>query len=183
MAPRMRVTNRVPRRQRPRAILVCLVAAFAAASSCARHGTPDVQVSPASDTLAAAPLLPPVIDLSGQWYTGQGPEPDAPRMVLHPACSINPAAWVLQQRGNDISAWTFAESFNQGIVSPGPGPEVNRGTPGTISGADVILDDGVTRYVLRYDAASEHLRGTRNGAAFWAVRQTVVRLSACPGVP
>lgn len=160
-----------------------ILAVVGVLGACARSPVPDVQAGPALDTVEAAVLLPPAVDLSGQWYTGQGPEPEVPRVVLHPECSVNPAAWVLRQRGNDISAWTFAETFNQGVVSPGPGPAVQRPAPGTISGVDVIIDDGVTRYVLRYDAASEHLRGTRNGIAFWAVRQTVVRLSACPGVP
>jgi hypothetical protein len=42
---------------------------------------------------------------------------------------------------------------------------------------------GDTRYVLRYDEESGHLRGTLNGAPFWAVRQQLVRSEGCIPVP
>jgi hypothetical protein len=91
--------------------------------------------------------------------------------------------WLIQQSGNTLKAWAFPESFNQGIVRAGPGPERVAGAPGTISGGDVVIADGEVRFVLRYEAESGHLRGTRNGVAFWAARQTIVRTEACPGIP
>jgi hypothetical protein len=39
------------------------------------------------------------------------------------------------------------------------------------------------RYVLRYDSTSGHLRGTLNGAPFWAVRQEIVRPEGCVPIP
>ena len=74
--------------------------------------------------------------------------------------------WIIQQSGNTLKAWAMPESFNQGIARVGPGPAKVAGSPGTISGADVVIDDGRDRYVLRYDRDSGHLRGTLNGAPF-----------------
>ena len=50
-------------------------------------------------------------------------------------------------------------------------------------GSPVLIVDAESRYVLRYDAESGHLRGTRNGAPFWAARQIIARAEACPGIP
>jgi hypothetical protein len=102
---------------------------------------------------------------------------------MHPDCTVNPAVWIIKQTGNELEAWAFPESYNQGIATKGPGPAKAAAVPGWISGTDVSIDDGQDRYVLRYDVESQHLRGTRNGAPFWAVRQVVVRAEACPGVP
>jgi hypothetical protein len=82
-----------------------------------------------------------------------------------------------------LKAWAFPESFNQGIKRAEPEPQRVTGSPGTISGVDVLIVDAESRFVLRYDVESGHLRGTRNGAPFWAARQTIVRAEACPGIP
>jgi hypothetical protein len=128
-------------------------------------------------------LLPPAIDLSGGWTTGTGNEPPPGPVVQRPSCAYNPSVWIIQQSGNTLKAWVMPESFNQGIVRAGPEPAKVAASPGTISGADVVIDDGEHRFVLRYDHDSGHLRGTRNGASFWAARQTIVRAEACPGIP
>jgi hypothetical protein len=103
--------------------------------------------------------------------------------VHHPSCTHNPAVWILQQSGNTLKAWAFPESFAQGIVRAESAPRRVAGSEGTISGADVVIADAESRFVLRYSSASGHLQGTRNGVAFWAARQTIVRTEACPGVP
>jgi hypothetical protein len=54
---------------------------------------------------------------------------------------------------------------------------------GRISGADVTIRLGDSRYLLRYDSTSGHLRGTLNGAPFWAIRQEIVRPQGCIPVP
>ena len=128
-------------------------------------------------------LLPPAIDLSGGWTTGTGNEPPPGPVVQHPSCAYNPAVWIIQQSGNTLKAWVMPESFNQGIVRAGPGLAKVEPSPGTISGADVVIDDGQHRFVLRYDHESGHLRGTRDGASFWAARQKIVRTETCLGIP
>ncbi len=128
-------------------------------------------------------LLAPAVDLSGGWTTGSGSEPPPGPVVHRPPCTYHPAVWIIEQSGNTLKAWVMPESFNQGIARAGPGPEKVAGSPGTISGADVVIDDGQDRFVLRYDRDSGHLRGTRNGAPFWAARQMIVRTEACPGIP
>ncbi len=128
-------------------------------------------------------LLPPAVDLTGGWTTGSGSEPPPGPVVLYPSCTYNPAVWIIRQSGNALKALVVPERFNQGIVRAGPGPARVADSPGTISGTDVVIDDGQDRYVLRYDPESGHLRGTRNGAPFWAARQKLVRTEACPAVP
>jgi hypothetical protein len=128
-------------------------------------------------------LLAPAADLSGGWATGSANEPPPGPVVQHPSCAHNPAVWIIQQSGNTLKAWAFPESFNQGIKRAGPGPERVDGSPGTISGVDVLIVDAGSRFVLRYDTRSGHLRGTRNGAPFWAARQKIVRAGECTGIP
>jgi hypothetical protein len=54
---------------------------------------------------------------------------------------------------------------------------------GRIRGVNVRMKDSASRYVLRYDAKSEHLRGTLNGERFWAVRKELVSAGGCIPVP
>lgn len=131
----------------------------------------------------SVPLLPPETDLTGMWAADSTFEPAIEKITLHPGCTYNPAVWIIRQTGNMLEAWAFAESYNQGIAAKGPGPGRIAASPGQISGLDVTIDDGQHRYVMRYDAESKHLRGTRDGRPFWAARQVVVRTEACPGVP
>jgi len=146
------------------------------------------RTAPASAATASVPdtkveLLPPAVDLSGNWTTGSGNEPPPGPVVHHASCTRTPPVWILEQAGNTLQALLIPERLNQGIVRPGPGPVKPTASPGTISGADVVIDDGRDRFVLRYDAESGHLRGTRNGAPFWAARQIVERPEPCLGVP
>jgi hypothetical protein len=129
------------------------------------------------------PIQAPAADLTGSWYVGTGKEPEVASIVLHPGCAHNPAAWVIRQEGNAIEAWTFPESFNQGIVTASPGLARVMPARGTISGVEVTLEEAGSLIVLRYDSVSTHLRGTRDGREFWAVRQVVVRTETCPGIP
>lgn len=145
--------------------------------------TPEPATPPATPTTPPTERLPPSVDLTGGWTTGSENEPPAGPVVRYPSCAYNPAVWLIDQAGDALKAWLFPESFNQGIVRAGPGPSKIAHANGTISGADVVIDDGQDRMVLRYDSTSGHLRGTRNGAAFWAARQNIVRMEACPGIP
>ncbi|HET9454831.1 MAG TPA: hypothetical protein VFO66_11160 [Gemmatimonadaceae bacterium] len=155
-------------------------AVLTAAGACAPSRPPAVVAAPV-DTVAAQ-LLPPAVDLSGSWATGSANEPPPGPVMQHPACAYNPPVWIIEQNGNALKSWAFPESFNQGIKSPGPGPERIAAVPGTISGNTVLITDGVVRLSLTYDAVSGHLRGTRNGAPFWAARQSVSP-AECPGIP
>jgi len=151
--------------------------------SCVAPGPGAASVPLGNSDTARVELLAPVTDLSGGWATGSANEPLPGPVVQHPSCATNPAVWIIQQSGNTLKAWAFPESFNQGIMRAEPSPRRVAGSPGTISGVDVLIDDGESRFVLRYDAESGHLRGTRNGVAFWAARQNIVRGEACPGIP
>lgn len=132
---------------------------------------------------AQVQLLAPATDLSGGWATGSVNEPPPGPVVLHRSCAHNPAVWLIQQSGNTLQAWMFPESFNQGIKRAEPGPERVVGAQGTMSGVDVLIVEASSRFVLRYDVESGHLRGTRNGMPFWAARQKIVGADECPGIP
>lgn len=152
--------------------------------ACARHPVPPAGSVSAPEGIAQpVALMPPAVDLTGSWYAGTGTEPQVPSITLHPGCASNPAEWVIRQTGNVIEAWTFPESFNQGIARAGPGPARVNPARGTISGVVVTLDDAGSRVAMRYDSVSSHLRGTRDGRPFWALRQVIVRSEACPGIP
>src|SRR5688500_16176709 len=144
--------------------------------------SPRVEPAAAAPQPEPATLVAPVVDLSGGWATGSANEPPPGPVVLHPSCAHNPAVWIIQQQGNSLKSWAMPESFNQGIKRAGPGSERVAAVSGTISGADVLIGDADVRFVLHYDAESGHLRGTRNGAPFWAARQQIVK-TECPGIP
>jgi hypothetical protein len=163
--------------------LLAACAAAACSVGCSRANSAVREQPPAPALPAPAVLLPPATDLTGNWATGTRWEPAIATITLQPGCAYNPPVWILKQTGNALEAWDFPESYNQGIAAKGPGPERISGLPGKISGLDVTIDDGQSRYVLRYDEESKHLRGTRDGHPFWAARQAVVRTEACPGFP
>ena len=162
--------------------MVALMAAGACAGSRTPAAAPPVTyaVPPMPN-----PLQEPDTNLSGTWSVGdkQQSEPQVATVVLHPTCVDVPPVWLLEQQGNTIRAWSFPQRYNQGIKSPNE--TTARVTPaeGWVSGADVVISDGSSVYVLRYDRASTHLRGTRNDKPFWAVRQQVVRTGACAPPP
>jgi hypothetical protein len=151
--------------------------------ACASANSGIAPALPAPRDSGHVALSPPAVDLSGSWATGSGSAPPAGPVVEHPSCAYNPATWIIQQTGNTLKAWSFPESFNQGVARAGPGPEKVAAAPGTISGTDVRIDDGTVRLLLSYDPESGHLLGTRDGAPFWAARQTIVRTEACVGIP
>ena len=102
---------------------------------------------------------------------------------MHTGCAHHPAAWVIQQTDDTIEAWSFPETFDQGISHPDS--HVAKLTPdkGRVSGLDVRIETETSHYRLRYDPESGHLRGTLNGVPFWAVRQVVIQPNPCPGIP
>ncbi|HET9426248.1 MAG TPA: hypothetical protein VFO55_12845 [Gemmatimonadaceae bacterium] len=157
---------------------ITLVAAFALGCSAStpsrgRDRVPDAL--PAADSVRS---LPAAVDLTGGWATGGSTgEPAERRTVLRLECNYTPAAWVLEQKADTVRAWTIAESRAQGVHADRPVPMVP--AEGRLSGVNLTLRmDGAT-YVLRYDSTSGHLRGTLNGAPFWAVRQDVIRPQGC----
>jgi hypothetical protein len=151
--------------------------------SCVTARPPAASLPPATADSAKVELRAPITDLSGNWTTGSANEPPPGPVVQRPSCAYHPALWIIQQAGNTLTAWALPERFNQGIVRAGPGVQRVAGSPGTISGVEVLIADGESRFVMRYDAESGHLRGTRNGVAFWAARLQIVRTEACPGIP
>src|SRR5688500_378882 len=114
-------------------IRVAVALGIFAAASCATPAPPASPVRPGSPDTATVELLAPVTDLSGGWAIGSGNEPPPGPVVLHPSCALNPAVWIIQQTGNTLKAYSFPESFNQGIVRAGQGPARIAGSPGTIS--------------------------------------------------
>jgi hypothetical protein len=144
--------------------------------------------SPASARAAAtAPTVSPArsghadVDLTGEWATGTAGEPEAKQIVLRPQCNYSPGVWILEQRGDTVRAWTIVASWAKGTASTEP---LNRSAAeGWVSGVDVTIGTSGARYLLRYDSTSGHLRGTLNGAPFWAVRLEIVRPERCIPVP
>lgn len=155
---------------------VCAAACSASTSS--RENETAVPPVPVADPV---PTGPAAINVTGTWATGSAGEPEAKRIVLHPQCNYSPAVWILQQDGDTVRAWAVPESWAKGTatsesVSAAP-------TEGRVSGVDVVIGTSGARYVLRFDSTSSHLRGTLNGAPFWAVPLEIVRPEGCLAVP
>ncbi|MFL5608500.1 MAG: hypothetical protein ACJ8AD_18745 [Gemmatimonadaceae bacterium] len=167
--------------RRPIVLLATCAVAACSASSGSRVSERVEVPPPAMDTAPSHAAGRADIDLSGPWLSGSTGEPDVPRIVVRPQCNYGPALWVLEQRGDTVRAWTIPESRAQGIRAPDP----VRSFPaeGRISGVKLTMSLGTSRYVLRYDSTSGHLRGTLNGAPFWAVREEIVRPQGCIPVP
>jgi hypothetical protein len=117
------------------------------------------------------------VDLAGAWATGSAAEPEARRVELTLQCNYTPPLWILEQVGDTVSAFSLPESRAQGVRSPELPARVV--ATGQLSGTDVTLVSSRMRYVLHYDSTSGHLRGTLNGAPFWAVRQDIVEPTGC----
>jgi hypothetical protein len=162
--------------------LLLLLATCAAAACSAFTGSRHVQraevAQPAVDSI---PIRPAAVDLSGAWATGSTNEPAVRRVALRLQCNYTPALWILEQRGDSVRAWAIPESRAQGVRAPEPVSPA--AAEGRISGVNLTMRIGDTRYVLRYDSTSGHLRGTLNGAPFWAIRQDLVRPDGCIPVP
>ena len=134
---------------------------------------PDEQAT-VVDSVAASHAQ---LDLSGAWATGSASEPEARRVELRLECNYTPPLWILEQSGDSVSAFLNPESRAQGVLAPEPPPRI--AAKGRLSGMDLTLEMPGTRYVLHYDSTSGHLRGTLNGAPFWAVRQDIVHATGC----
>ena len=121
------------------------------------------------------------VNLTGTWATGSAGEPADSRGVLQPQCNYNPAVWVIEQSADTVRAWAIPESYSKGTAST----EAVSSAPveGWVSGVDVTLGMPAPRYVLHYDSTSGHLRGTLDGAPFWAARVEIVRPERCLPVP
>jgi hypothetical protein len=129
------------------------------------------------DTESIPGARPAHLDLGGSWATGSANEPTTRQITVNTPCNHTPAAWITEQAGDTVRAWTFPPSEGRGVAS-GPAvlpvPAVGR-----LSGLNLTMTGPSVRYVLRYDSTSGHLRGTLNGAAFWAVRQQIARPAGC----
>lgn len=129
-------------------------------------------------------IVPAPFDLSGSWFIGKGAaEPAVPIVTFHTECVYHPAAWVLRQTHDTVEAWSFPETFDQGIHRPDSPLAKLAPDRGRVSGLDLTIETETSQYRLRYDPESGHLRGTLNGVPFWAVRQVVMQPSPCPGIP
>jgi hypothetical protein len=131
-------------------------------------------VAPMDDTLPAPANDG---DLSGAWATGSDAEPTASRIVVHGACNYSAGHWALDQQGDRVRAYLVPESRAKGIATP-PRP-MPIAAEGRLRKGQLVMTDGRNRYQLRYDAGSGHLRGTLNGAPFWAVRLAIVEPRGC----
>jgi hypothetical protein len=158
--------------------LVFLVAPLGVGACAARTQSRTVdnptQPTPVTDSVSPAHAA---VDLAGVWATGSGGEPEDWRIELRPQCNYSPPLWILEQTGDTVSAFRVPESRAQGVRSPDLPPKV--AARGRLSGADVTLESSGMRYVLHYDSTSGHLRGTLNGAPFWAVRLDIVQPTGC----
>jgi hypothetical protein len=162
-------------------LIILLATCGAAACSASTGSHPDERAELHPHAVASVPPRHAAVDLSGAWASGSAGEPDAPRIAIRPPCNYSPALWVIQQSGDTVRAWAIPESRAQGV--PAPPPVSTVAAEGRISGVDLTMSVGASRYVLRYDSTTGHLRGTLNGAPFWAVREDIVRPEGCIPIP
>lgn len=159
--------------------LIILLAACAAGAC-----SPSTHSSAAAQSESPAPVVVPPrtghadVDLTGTWATGSDGEPEVRQIVLHPQCNSSPSHWILEQSGDTVRSWNIPESYAKGTAST---EVASSSTPaeGWISGPDLVMGTPDARYLLHYDSTSGHLRGTLNGARFWAVRVEIVRPQGC----
>jgi hypothetical protein len=163
----------------PRTIIL-LAACFAIACSASTRSraTEPAPYEPTADSIRSAHAD---VDLTGVWASGSTAEPAARQIAIHPECNHTPALWVIQQRGDSVRAWSIPESYAKGTRTVEP--VVTAAAEGRVSGVELSMGMTGARYLLHYDSTSGHLRGTLNGAPFWAVRQEVVRPGGCIAIP
>lgn len=157
-------------------LMACAATACSATTRPARREAP-VQTLPVADT---APYVPAGINVSGTWATGATAEPAVRRVMLQAECNATPALWLLQQDGDSVRLFTFAPFHGQGVPSS---PVSTNVAQGRVSGLNVTMTGPGARFVLRVDTTSGHLRGTLNGASFWAVPLDLVRAENCVAIP
>jgi len=158
-------------------LVTCAAAACAASTPSRAHdgAEPSPPIAVPARTGHAA------VDLTGTWTTGSAGEPEAKQIERRPECNYSPAVWIIEQSGDTVRAWQFPERREQGIATKEAVSKA--GAEGWVSGADVVMSMSGARYVLHYDSTSGHLRGTLNGAPFWAVPLQIVRPEGCIPVP
>lgn len=161
-------------------IIVLTTCAFAACSASTRSRVSE-RTNPAAADSTPARSGHAAVDLTGTWATGSASEPAAREVVLHPQCNYSPAIWIVAQSGDSVRAWNIPESHAQGIATREPASSAP--ATGFVSGVDLFIGTSGARYLLHFDSASGHLRGTLNGTPFWAVRLEIVRPQGCIAVP
>ena len=130
---------------------------------------------------APAFVAPTTANLSGAWATGSGTEPTARYLMERPRCNYSPGFWSLQQQGDTVWARTVHASQAQGIARQTE--PSSAALEGRIKGGTLVLGDVASGYRLRFDPLSGHLRGTFQGAPFWAVPMQIIRPTGCIPVP
>ena len=162
--------------------LIMSLALCAATACSASTRLPAPQRSAPAEPTAASPRTGHAsINVNGLWGTGSVGEPTAKQIVLHPQCNYSPSVWILEQNGDSVRAWMMPESWAKGTATTEA--VSTAATEGGVSGADLTIGTSDARYLLHYDSTSGHLRGTFNGAPFWAVRLEIVRPERCIPVP
>jgi hypothetical protein len=161
--------------------MIGLVAACCAAACSLGTRSRATEHAPYEPTATSIRSKHADVDLTGAWATGSTAEPAARQIAIHPECNHTPALWVIQQRGDSVRAWAIPESYAKGTRTVEP--VVTAAAEGRVSGVKLSMGMAGARYLLRYDSTSGHLRGTLNGAPFWAVRQEVVRPGGCIAIP
>ena len=164
----------MPRRNIARALALGAVSGLIACSARAAPRANERSEQPlrAADSVSGAD-----VDLTGSWATGSDGEPAARRIVVRPPCNFHPGFLLIEQRADTVHAWAIPASYDQGVASTQPASRV--AATGRVTGVNLTLELGGARYALRYDSTSGHLRGTRDGAPFWAVREDIVRPGGC----
>lgn len=162
---------------------VAIIIALCAAGACigSRLSPSPARTPNAAPVVDTARRVQAAVNLTGSWATGTGLEPAARQVVMQPQCNYSPAMWILEQSGDTVRAWMIAESYAKGVAEPRSASRA--ATEGRVSGLDLTLGSGGSRYLLHYDSTSGHLRGTLNGAPFWAIRLEVVQPQGCIPVP
>lgn len=130
------------------------------------------------DSTGEPPFIEPTAtNLSGAWAAGSGEEPSVRHIVLRPPCNFTPGYWSLEQQGDTVRAYTMPPSWAKGIATPVRSviPE----TEGRMRRGLLSLGKAPTGYRLHFDSANGHLRGTFNGAPFWAVPLHIVWPKRC----
>ncbi|HEY3744875.1 MAG TPA: hypothetical protein VGL17_01450 [Gemmatimonadaceae bacterium] len=163
-------------------LIILLAACAAAGCSASTSSRAPQNAEPCAAPPDSVRRVHADVDLTGTWATGSTGEPAARRVAIAVECNYTPSLWVLQQNGDTVRLWVIAESRSQGVRSK----QIVSNIPaarGFVSGVDLTMGAVGTRYALRYDSTSGHLRGTLNDAPFWAVRQQIVRPAQCIAVP
>lgn len=163
-------------------LITLLAACVVAGCSASTHSPAHESAEPYTAATDSVRRVHADVDLTGIWATGRTGEPAARRIVITVECNYTPSLWALQQNGDTVRLWVIDESRSQGVRSTQNASKLPSAM-GFVAGVDLTMSAVGTRYVLRYDSTSGHLRGTLNNALFWAVREQIVRPGPCIPVP